>query len=186
VPEASGFQVVHNGFRVHDPNTTRAAERGGELTRILTVGSLIPRKAHRYILEALAELKSRGKQLDYRFVGPVPPENLGAEYRACDLFVMPSWDEAFGVVYMEAMAYGKPVIACRGEGIAEIVEDGKNAVLVPPKDSEAVAEAINSLIENPDMARRIGDAGRQLASQFTWRRNAEQVLSIYREVTGGT
>ncbi len=207
VPEAASFQVVHNGFRVHEATTEVRPRSRGDQTTLLTVGTLIPRKAHRHVLEAVAALRDQGRRLRYRivgegyvrsdlermvarlglgdvvtFVGPVPPEALSAEYQACDLFVMPSWDESFGVVYLEAMAHGKPIVACVGEGIADIVEDGETAVLVPTRDSQAVAAAISSLMHDPERARRIGEAGRRLATQFTWRRNAEQVLAIYREL----
>jgi len=118
------------------------------------------------------------------FDGWLAPEKVACHCRACDIFVLPSSPEGFGIVYLEAMAYGKPVIACQGEGISEIIEDGQTGLLVPPHDSAAVAAAIRALLADPERAARIGEAAREVASQYTWRRNAERLLGIYRELTG--
>lgn len=210
LPQADMFKVIHNGTRfcpegevVHEQSKER------QPVVVLTVGSLIPRKAHQYVLEAVAALKAEGYQVLYRivgegsarpdleglvrqlelrdvvtFVGQLAPDSLGEEYRACDVFVLPSWDEAFGVVYLEAMAHGKPVIACQGEGISDIITDGENGLLVPPRDTAALTAALRRLVTDREYASRIGEAGRKRASLLTWRRQAELLLALYREVVG--
>jgi len=208
-PHPALFQVVHNGFRIHQQLGHAAATLRPSGRVLLTVGRIIPQKDHRLVLEALAILRDEMPDLSYRivgngyfrhelelvarrlgvrerveFLGSLPPAQAYAQYASCDVFVMPSWEESFGLVYLEAMSHGKPVIACREVGIAELVEDGKTALLVPPHNSAAVAEAIRRLLEDRELARRIGQAGRELSARYTWRRHAERLLELYREVVG--
>jgi glycosyltransferase involved in cell wall biosynthesis len=96
-----------------------------------------------------------------------------------DLFVLTSWDEAFGLVYTEAMAQGTPVIACRGEGPADFVEDGVSGFLVPPRDPAALARVIGRVLDDPDGARRVGEAGRGAVADLTWAGNAARQIEIY-------
>jgi glycosyltransferase involved in cell wall biosynthesis len=101
----------------------------------------------------------------------------------CDLFVMPSWDEGFGIVYLEAMAHGKPVIACRGQGIEDVIVDGETGLLVEPKDLESLKEAMIRLLTDRRLAEDMGRKGRQVVlSDFTWEKSAQKLLKVYKEV----
>ena len=102
-----------------------------------------------------------------------------------DLFVLPSWDEAFGLVYTEAMAQGTPVVACRGEGAADFVEDGVTGFLVPPRDPAALAQVIGRVLDDPAAAHRMGEAGRAAVTGLTWARNAARQIEIYDAAVGG-
>ena len=103
----------------------------------------------------------------------------------CDMFCLPSWEEGFGVVYLEAMAHGKPVIACRGEGIEDVVTDGETGLLVKPRDVDSLAEAIRFLLDHSDKAKTIGEQARSLVLEnYTWEKNAERTLRVYKEVLG--
>ena len=100
-----------------------------------------------------------------------------------DIFSLPSWNEAFGVVYIEAMAHGKPVIGCQGEGIEDFVEHGKTGLLVKPKDVDSLAKAMDYLLSNPDEARPMGKRARKLVLEnYTWKKNVERTIEVYREV----
>ncbi len=174
---------------------------------VLSVGNLYASKGHAIVLAALAHLGSRLSDVAYVVVGDGPEkgrleararelglagrvvflgwrphdEVLGLMARA-DAFVLPSAPEGFGLVYAEAMAQGTPVVACRGEGPDDFVEDGVSGLLVPPGDVDAVARAIARLLDDRTTAARLAEAGRAAAAALTWRRNAERQLEIYERV----
>jgi glycosyltransferase involved in cell wall biosynthesis len=96
---------------------------------------------------------------------------------------MPSFYETFGISVIEAMAFGLPVVATRAGGLPEVVEDGVTGILVPPGDSEALAEAQLRLLLDPDLRRRMGQAGRErVQSEFTVDRIVSQMLDVYHSV----
>ncbi len=103
-------------------------------------------------------------------------------YRSADIFVCPSvWDEPLGMVNLEAMATGLPVIAARAGGIPEIVSHGVTGLLVPPADPGALAEALRALLRDQPLRRQFGDAGLRKARGFGWKAIAEQVRRVYVE-----
>ncbi|HET6279098.1 MAG TPA: glycosyltransferase family 4 protein, partial [Candidatus Polarisedimenticolia bacterium] len=100
-----------------------------------------------------------------------------------DLFVQPSLWEGFGVTLLEAMAAGLPIVASRVGGIPEIVRDGETGCLVPPGDADALAEECLRLLHHPDLAARMGDAGRtRLEEQFGIDRLVGETATLYREL----
>jgi glycosyltransferase involved in cell wall biosynthesis len=116
-----------------------------------------------------------------RFCGEVSGDELRRLYAACDVFVAPSLYESFGLVYLEAMAHGKPVIGCRTGGVPEVVSDGETGFLVPPEDASALAEATIRLLTEEDLRRRYGEAGRRrYESAFTMETMAARTLELYR------
>jgi glycosyltransferase involved in cell wall biosynthesis len=112
-----------------------------------------------------------------------PHSELADKYRMFDVFVGPSvWNEPFGMVIVEAMASGLPVIATRGGGIPEIVKNGETGFLIARGDAAGLAEAITSLLENDELRESMGRAGRKRALQlFKWEKVAEHLLSLYHE-----
>jgi len=109
-----------------------------------------------------------GQSGNILFVGWVSEEEKFGWYSACDVFAMPSrWDrtskgiEGYGYAFLEAGAFGKPVVGGNSGGIPDTVEDGVTGVLVDPNDAGAVAGAITSLLKNPEKARKMGEAGRK-------------------------
>ncbi len=93
----------------------------------------------------------------------------GLLYSALDIFVYPSIYESFGIAFLEAWAAGKPVIGCRAGAIPSVVKADQDGLLVEPKNEHQLAEAVLSLIQNPDTACRMGQSGRQkVLSHFTW------------------
>ncbi|HOO53388.1 MAG TPA: glycosyltransferase family 4 protein [Methanothrix sp.] len=110
--------------------------------------------------------------------GNKPAEELPLWMNACDVFVLPSLSESFGIVQIEAMACGKPVVATINGGSEEIIINDRLGILVEPKDPEALAQAILRALEAEWDAEYI----REHAQQFTWDKIADKILNVYREV----
>ena len=114
------------------------------------------------------------------FVGHVPWQQLSDWYRRATVFVMPSLYETFGISVIEAMAFGLPVVATNVGGLPEVVQDGVTGILVPPKDPQALGGAIVRLLRDPELRKRLGNAGReQVLSEFRTDRIVEQTLKVY-------
>lgn len=115
-----------------------------------------------------------------QFLGGVSDEQLNRLYQSCDLFVAPSLYESFGLIYLEAMNYGKPVIGCRAGGIPDVVDDGVTGILVEPGAPQALAEAILRLVRSPALLRAMGEAGRRrLLDRFTYLHMARSFAAAY-------
>jgi glycosyltransferase involved in cell wall biosynthesis len=116
------------------------------------------------------------------FLGEVTDEQLQRLYQSCDIFVAPSLYESFGLVYLEAMNYAKPVIGCWTGGVPEVIENGITGMLVEPGSPKALAEAILSLLNSPEKMREMGLAGRQrLLDRFTYTKMAKAFEGIFRQ-----
>jgi glycosyltransferase involved in cell wall biosynthesis len=110
-------------------------------------------------------------------------EDAGALMAQLEIFVAPSLWEGFGLVFLEAMAQACPVIASRVSSIPEVVEDGVTGLLVPPNDAASLAEAIQSLLDDPSRAQAMGTAGRaRLQTHFSEQKMIEQTAALYRNV----
>jgi len=101
-------------------------------------------------------------------------------YADCDLVVLPSRNEGWGLSLMEAMACAKPVVATKVGGIPELVRDGVEGVLVESGDVKGLSDAIVRLLRDPGERARMGAAGQQRVAQFSWDRTALTVLDAYR------
>ncbi len=123
------------------------------------------------------------------FAGFVPDEELPAHYNLCDVFVLPNREtkdfvqlrgdyEGFGIVFLEAGACAKPVVGGRSGGVMEAVVDGVTGFLVDPMSAAEVAEAVIRLVEDRELARRLGQEGRRRAQQFDWRKLSAKVQEI--------
>jgi len=118
------------------------------------------------------------------FVGQIAQKELPYYYAACDVSVIPSVVEAFGLVTIESMSCGKPVIGSRVGGIPDVIEDGVNGFLVRPKDSVAIAEKIILLAEHLDVARKMGEECRRTAeTKFDIDRRIDKIIELYHKVT---
>jgi glycosyltransferase involved in cell wall biosynthesis len=109
-------------------------------------------------LEALAKELSVADRVS--FLGSLGEADLRREYASCDLFVMPSSREGFGIVFLEAASYGKASIGAAAGGTPEVIRDGATGLLVPPGDPAALAAAIASLLGNVGRLRALGEAAR--------------------------
>ncbi len=117
------------------------------------------------------------------FFRGLTPEQLAACYANCYVFALPSRGEGFGLVFLEAMAHAKPVIGGAHGGIPDIVQDGVTGLLVPHGDVERLAQALESLLSNPNMAREMGAKGRdRLTKTFSFVQFQSQLTQILNDV----
>jgi glycosyltransferase involved in cell wall biosynthesis len=131
-----------------------------------------------------AEVKRLGLEARVRFVGFIED---AATYRSAmagaRMFVLPSQYEAFGIVLLEAMARGKPVVATRVGGVPDVVSDGVDGFLVPFGDHVAMAARIELLLSDPGLSAQMGEAGKKKAlADYSWDTIVERIESIYRDV----
>lgn len=131
-------------------------------------------------LEDLAE--QNGVNRHVHFLSGVSNEELRACYQASEMFALPSRGEGFGLVYLEAMAYGKPVIGGTHGGAPEVIEDGVTGYLVPHGDAAQLATSIETLLSDPAMAQKMGARGRQrVEREFRFSVFAKSLKKILRE-----
>ena len=116
------------------------------------------------------------------FMGAQAQDTLVYYYSAAEMVVMPSHYESFGMVALEAMACGVPVIASKVGGLAFSVQEGKTGYLVPNKDAEAMANRIRLLLKDPDLRRRLGRQAARWARRYGWPTITDQIIEIYEQV----
>jgi len=133
---------------------------------------------------AYAKFLSRSGALKkMRFLGRVDEERLQQEYSECDIFVAPSLYESFGIIYAEAMAWGKPVIGCTAGGIPEVVEHNGCGILIKPGNVAELAEAVLRLADSPETRRQFGQRAREIAAtKFSPATQADSALEIFHRV----
>jgi len=179
---------------------------------ILFAGRLVERKGVKFLIDAFSRIHNEiphrlvivgdGPEKDNLmvqaarlglcprivFAGWVPQHDLKAYFRNCTVFVNPSVldkrgdTEMLGVVQLEAMTFGKPVIASRIGGIVDTVSDEVNGLLVPPGDATSLAQAILRLAKNRALARRLGKKGREtVLEKFDWDRIVTRIARVYEE-----
>ncbi len=178
---------------------------------ILCVGNFIPRKGIVHLIEALSQIETPGlilhlvgnrknnstyyNQLNKDveklklvecvvFHDGADQENIKQLYNCADIFVLPSFKETFGIVFLEAMHHGLPIITTNISAMPELVEEGKNGFLVPPGNSQALATAILKLIKNPDLMKQMGKAGQQkVANSYSWEKTCLRFITILKSMT---
>lgn len=202
------YRIVPNGVDVDffaEEVPPFDAFNDGKLN-IMFLGRMEKRKGLRYLLEAFSSLKWEYPQLRLLVVGPGTPgkecyqimsernvqdvvvvggvdsEAVRRYLRTAHIFCAPNTGkESFGIILAEAMASGKPVVASDIEGFASVMTNGKEGFLVPPKDSEALAEALERLILDPELRAGMADRSIITAQKYRWDRVATEVVGCYRE-----
>lgn len=165
-------------------------------------------KGHAKVIEALAKVRQRMPDVDYyivgtgelipelqelvaelglldrvHFLGSVSDAELREIYRQCDIFAMPSRLEGFGLVFAEAMAYGKPVIAGNRDASGEVVQDGKTGLLVNPDNVDEIAAAVEQLLSDRVLRERLGAQGARVVSEkFCFARFERELVLNLREL----
>ena len=168
--------------------------------RVVFVGQLVQRKGLEYLLKAWKKLQlpdaelvlaGRGRvdeellaafQSDFVYLGNVSQERLQALYDSSDLFCMPSLVEGFGLVYLEALSRGVPVIATPNTGAADILRDGEEGFIVPIQDVDALAEKIEWAYRHRENLAEMGVAARKLAEQYSWSRFRAGILQVIKRI----
>jgi phosphatidylinositol alpha-1,6-mannosyltransferase len=129
-----------------------------------------------YLAIVLSICKTSGVPVEY--LGEIPTDRMASVYRQCDIYALtsrtlPASVEGFGITYLEAGFFEKPVVGFRTGGVADAVRDGETGFLVEEGDHEALCTVLRRLIEDPALRRRLGQAGRLYCSRFDWAKSAE-------------
>jgi teichuronic acid biosynthesis glycosyltransferase TuaC len=178
---------------------------------VLCVGNLIPITGHDLLLRTFAAIQGRlsanSPALSLELIGDGPErprleqlaQELGIEakvhfrgrqsrrevadaVRRATVFAMPSRYEGLGCVYLEAMSAGKPVVACQGQGIEEVIRPAVNGCLIAPDDLQGLSETLAALLQQMELRQKIGQAARRTVLQgFTLQQQAERLVTLYRE-----
>ena len=133
----------------------------------------------------LNRLQQLGAELglnDVRYIKAQPQENLAQYYAAADVFVMPSHYESFGMVVLEAMACGTPVVGSAVGGLSYTIADGDSGLLVPPGNWRAFARAISRVLASPRLQGAMRQAGPERARAFAWPHIVEKNVRLYRRL----
>ena len=201
VPELIDLEAWHERFE-RNPATPEP----GKFT-VLSVCRFYPRKRLDVLLRAVALLASRIRDLEVRIVGNGPEggrlrrlaselrierfitwvgdasvDELAREYNRADVFCLPSVQEGFGIVFLEAMAAGKPIVAAHAAAVPEVV---RNGVLVEPDNAEALANALILFDRDPGLRRVLGEAGARHVEEFEMQRVARHFLAAVARVAPG-
>jgi phosphatidylinositol alpha-mannosyltransferase len=204
------YEIIPNGIAVDEFGEHVAPFphlRDGKIN-LLFVGRLEQRKGFAYLLRAFARLKRDHPHLrlivvgaygdkerrryealtrsagigDVLFVGRATVADKPRYYRSCDVFCAPSTGgESQGIVLLEAMAAGRPIVASNIAGYRDVLRDGREGLLVPPKDAEALASALLRLIGDAELRCQLGQAGLERAVDYSWSVVASRVLAVYEE-----
>jgi glycosyltransferase involved in cell wall biosynthesis len=206
---ASKVTVIHHGVDLEDFDPARFSTHTSDLLTVGCISRISPEKGIHYFLSAGAKISESLSNVRFELIGeaqgPVEQgfleENLRIlekqkkrnlfrilGYRAdiplllsqMDVVVIPSLSEGFGMVAIEAMAMGKPVVASAVGGISEIVEHGETGLLVEPANANALSKAILDLLHNPQLREKLGNnARRRVEKSFSFGRMIEQTLACY-------
>ncbi len=200
-PGSSVLTNLHSQFQIKP-------EKYRNKKVIFSVGSLIERKGHEFLIKAINILKDefknirciiagngvRKKSLEkliehlkldqyIEMAGQLPHDEVLNIMSWCNIFVLPSWDEACGTVYGEAMSFGKPIIACKEEGLSEFIENGKHGLLVNKKDERSIAEAIKKLLSDEALAISMGSESKLFVEkEFNYDFIASEIIEIYNKI----
>jgi phosphatidylinositol alpha-mannosyltransferase len=206
------YDIVPNGIdieRFQQPVERPPEMRGGD-PYVLYVGRLEPRKGVDSLIDAMRlvrqrvasarliivgdgpergalETAARSAGIAVSFTGRVPDHELPAYYRAADIVCsVPVGGESFGIVLLEAMAAGRPIVATRIDGYTELLAGAECGELVRIRDPIGLADAIGGLLADPERCRALGQRGMTLARQYDWSTIAKRLEAIYaRTVVSG-
>jgi phosphatidylinositol alpha-mannosyltransferase len=201
------YNIIPNGVDVDhfSPDVSPIEEFCDGKLNILFVSRLEKRKGLNYLLEAFKQVKqeipdsrliivgpgtrlrrkynkqvARSDLKDVIFTGFVSYDELPRYYKTADVFCAPATGrESFGIILLEAMAVGKPIVASNIEGYANVVTHGVDGLLVPPADKERLAQALISLLTDQSLRQEIGAKGRAKALEHSWEQIAQKIFNYY-------
>jgi glycosyltransferase-like protein len=158
-------------------------KKGERLVWLIGGGeTLFDYRAYREEFFSQAERLGLKLDQDIRVLGNIPEVNMPGLYDAGDVFVFPSLKEGWGLVVLEAMASGVPVIASNIEPLTEYLKDSENAVLIPPMDHETLAREIIGVLENEDLRKKLATNGLKTARSYSWRNAALMHSEFYNRI----
>jgi len=207
--ESVKAEVVYNGTDPDRfiPGGIASGPGVDESPTILIVGNLLAGKGHELVLKAIGKLTSLFPDLQcgiigegadrerfarlaadlgitdqIHFLGRRSRDDVAQAMRDCTVFVLPSRYEGLGCVYLEAMASGKPVIACRGQGIDEIIQHRSNGWLIPVDGLDELVQGLQVLLSDNDLRAQLGRAAKEtILDRLTMSHQAQKMLQIYEE-----
>ncbi len=209
--EASRLRVVPPGVpdECFEASSKPRPSLAGRPARLVSIGRICGQKGFDILLEALAKiehdarlkiigdgpaaevetLENRCRELGIEdrveLTGFVPREQIIEDLAQADLFVLASRAESFGMVYAEAQAVGLPVIGTAVGGVPEVIADGVTGRLVPPEESDALAQMIDELLGDEALLQELGAAGRSRARErFSWETSVDRTEEAYEEALG--
>jgi len=127
----------------------------------------------------LARAEDLGVADRLHFLGPVAHADLAAHFAAADVVAVPSRTETFGLTALEALATGTPVVATAAGGLSELIDHGVDGLLVAERDPAVFAANLAAVLDDPRLARRLGDAGRMRAERYSWERAGVRLARIF-------
>lgn len=198
--------VIHGGVDSYE--NLHQGKRHVDTNIILSVGALIPLKGHDVTIDAMSRVvkifpnsrliivgegeekhnlvrrvEKAGLQNFVNFFDNLPHDRLLKLMAMSDIFVLPSWAEGLGIVYLEAMGLGLPVIGCKGQGIEDIVSHRKTGLLSEPKNSEDLSNLILTLLKDEKLRVQIGKSGQKVVlGKYRWEDNAAKHIQLYRSL----
>ena len=134
------------------------------------------------VAEAIA---TRGMAEHFRLIGSQPQNRLPLYYAAADVVAVPSRYESFGLVAVEALACGVPVVASRAGGLRYTVDDGLSGLLVKPQSPEALAQGLRAILDDDDLRAAMAAAARPSVVRYDWPNIARQVRHVYQRLAAG-
>lgn len=206
------YRIIPNGIDVEhfSPDGPQREEFADGKLNVLFVGRLEKRKGLDYLLRACGKVKMQFPNFRLIVVGPgtrlrpgyeklvedmklidvistgfVSSSELPTYYRSADIFCAPATGgESFGIVLLEAMASGKPVVATDIEGYTSLLAHGEEGLIVPPRDEKSLARALLSLLNDEPLRHQMGAKGRIKAEKYSWANVARQVMDYYTSLFG--
>lgn len=203
------FRIVPNGFYSSEKIEGIKEKRWAKRLNIISISNLYEEKGVHFTIEALAMLSKEGfSDWEYKIIGDgrgrnrlegmsrkfglqnrihfygALPHNAALSYlNESNIFILPSYKEAFGVAYLEAMANGLLTVGVKGQGPEAFIHDGITGYLVPPKNTEAIYLLLRLIITNDILVEKIARAGQEYVwREFTWDQHAKKMMRIYSEV----
>ena len=200
------YEIIPNGIQVDDFADAEPFEylKSDGMINLLFLSRLEKRKGLKYLLGAFSRLKWEWPNLrllvagggepdadslrilsernlqDVVFLGRVSDEDKFRYYKTADIYCAPATGrESFGIVLLEAMAAGTPIVASGIEGYSSVITHGREGLLVPPKDEEALADALATLLKDATLRRRLATAGTMNVQEYRWERVARRVMDCY-------
>lgn len=201
-------RVIHPGVRLDLSKANPTVLPEGRAPVIGMAGPLEVMKGSSFFLRSCHRLIDAGRPIRIVVAGSGPEEqnlrrlatslslsehitfvdartSISVWMSALDVFCLPSLQQGFGVMLLEAMAIGRPVVASGVGGVLSFLEDGKNGLLVPPSDSRTLADKLSTLLDDAELARKIAIAGQNMVEDnFTLERMTNELIEMYDDLTG--
>ena len=201
------YEIIPNGVNTELYSSAQTLDKYKDgYINLLWVGRLDKRKGLKYLLEAYGSLKWNYPKLrlivvgpgepdgdcyriisernlqDITFVGSVSDKTKASFYKTADIYCSPATgNESFGIVLIEAMAAGTPIVATNIAGYSSVITNEKNGLLVSPKNSHEIAKSISRIIEDKKLTKKLISAGKKNVEQYRWTTITDQVLKVYKK-----